>query len=326
MNPDAPACLIVQPIHTAGTQRLCEAGLLPVTDVEAAGPERIVAAVTRNAGFPAALMERLPGLRVIAVHGVGYDPVDVDVATRLGIAVTNTPGTNERSVAEHAIALLFALAKQVVGADAAARSGDFDFKYSADLVELAGLTLGIVGFGGIGRQTAAIGRALGMHVLAFSRYQPDTVFDRLGVTRAPSLEAVLRASDVLSLHMPADPGTHNAIGRDQLALMKPTAFLINTGRGSTVDEKALVEALRAGTIRGAGLDVFRREPLSPDHPLCSLKNVVLTPHIAGSSDASLRKTAVAAVDCVLSVLAGKRPDTLVNPQAWPVRRRPSIHA
>lgn len=327
MNPDtAPACLVVQPIHAVGGERLRAAGLMPVTDADGVAPDRIVAAVTRNAGFPAAWMEALPNLRAIAVHGVGYDPVDIGTATRLGIAVTNTPGTNDRSVAEQAIALLFALAKRVIEADAAVRAGRFDFKYTADLVELAGLTLGIVGFGAIGRQTAAIGCALGMRVLAFSRHQPDATFAQLGVIRAASLEALLRESDVVSLHLPSNTETHNAIGREQLALLKPTAFLINTGRGSTVDEQALVDALKAGTIGGAGLDVFRSEPLPVDHPLCSLSNVVLSPHMAGSSEASLRKTALAAVDCILSVLAGRCPATLVNPEVWPARRAPSTHA
>lgn len=317
-----PVCLIVQPIHSAGIQRLQDQGLQPVTDGVAVDPSHVVAVITRNAGFSAARMEALPCLRVIAVHGVGYDPVDVEAATRSGIAITNTPGANERSVAEQAIALLFALAKQVVGADAAVRAGDFGFKYSADLVELAGLTMGLAGFGPIGQQTAALGRALGMRVVACSRYQPDAVFERLGVDRLPTLEAVLRASDAVSLHMPANDATRNAIGRTQLALMKPTAFLINTGRGDTVDEEALVNALKTGKIRGAGLDVFRCEPLTADHPLRSLKNVVLSPHVAGSTEASLQRTAVAAADCALSVLAGQRPDTLVNASVWPSRRLP----
>lgn len=324
-NCTVPACLIVQPIHAAGSERLRAAGILPVTDEDEISPDRIVAAITRNAGFSAARMEALPKLHAIAVHGVGYDPVDINAATRLGIAVTNTPGTNERSVAEQAIALLFALAKQVIAADGAARNGKFDFKYTADLVELCGLTLGIVGFGAIGRQTAAIGRALGMQVLAYSRHQPASTFEKLGVTRANSLEDLLRTSDVVSLHLPATPETYHVIGREELALLKPTAFLINTGRGNTIDQEALVAALQKGSIRGAGLDVFSKEPLPADHPLCTLSNVVLSPHLAGSTEASLRKTAEAAVDCVLSVLAGKRPETLINPEVWSARRMPSSH-
>lgn len=286
-------------------------------------PARIVAAITRNAGFSRAQMDALPNLRVVAVHGVGYDPVDIETASRLGIAVTNNPGTNERSVAEHAIGLMFALAKQVLAADVATRQGDLSFKYSAGLTEIAGLTLGILGFGGIGRQTAALGRALGMRVTAVSDHQPDTVFERMGVTRAASLEALLSGSDVVSLHMPSTASTRNLIGRKQLALMKPTSFLINTGRGSTIDEEALVAALQAGAIRGAGLDVFGSEPLDPASPLCALKNVVLSPHLAGSTEAALERTAIAAADCVLEVLSGRRPDTLVNPDVWASRRQSS---
>jgi D-3-phosphoglycerate dehydrogenase len=294
---------------------------LPIDSLDDFNPARVVAAITRNAGFSGRQMKTLKNLRVIAVHGVGYDPVDVETATQLGVAVTNTPGTNERSVAELAIALMFALAKQVVAADAAAREGDFGFKYSADLTEIAGLTLGILGFGAIGRQTAAIGRALGMRVVALSKHQPDAVFERLGVVRASSLQTLLSDSDVVSLHLPATPSTRNLIGREELALMKPTSLLINTGRGSTVDEDALVDALREGRIRGAGLDVFRSEPLDPNHPLCSLQNVILSPHLAGSTEAALRRTAIASAECVLAVLADKRPETLVNPQVWPSRRQ-----
>lgn len=318
---ELPACLIVQPIHSAGMGRLKDAGVLPVDSLDAVDPGRIVAAITRNAGFSGQQMNGLPDLKVVAVHGVGYDPVDIDTATSLGISVTNTPGSNERSVAEQAIALIFALAKQVVAADTAARTGDFAFKYSVDLMEVAGLTLGILGFGAIGRQTAAIGRALGMRVIALSSHQPDAVFERLGVVRASSLQVLLRESDVVSLHLPSTPSTRNIIGREQLALMKPTSLLINTGRGSTVDEDALVNALRDGTIRGAGLDVFRSEPLDPNHPLCSLPNVILSPHLAGSTEAALRRTAIAAAECVLTVLSDKWPETLVNPQVWASRRQ-----
>lgn len=319
-----PACLIVQPIHQTGIKCLREAGLLPVDRIDAVDPGRIVAAITRNAGFSGEQMKALTELRIVAVHGVGHDPVDTDIATRLGIAVTNTPGSNERSVAEQAIALMFGLTKRLVAADGAARKGDFSFKYSADLMEIAGLTLGILGFGAIGRQTAAIGRALGMRVIAFSNHQDDRVFDRSGVLRASTLEAVLGESDVVSLHLPATSSTRNMIGRQELALMKPTSFLINTGRGSTVDEDALVEALRSGKIRGAGLDVFQSEPLTPDHPLCSLPNVILSPHLAGSTEAALERTAVAAADCVLSVLADRQPATLLNPQVWAMRRSSPI--
>lgn len=320
---ELPACLIVQPIHSAGVDRLKDAGILPVDNLDHVDPACIVAAITRNAGFSGQQMNTLPNLQVVAVHGVGYDPVDVDTATSLGISVTNTPGSNERSVAEQAIGLMFALAKQVVAADSATRKGDFAFKYSADLIEVAGLTLGILGFGAIGCQTAAIGRALGMRVIALSSHQPDAVFERLGVVRASSIQMLLRESDVVSLHLPSTPSTRNVIGREQLALMKPTSLLINTGRGSTVDEDALVDALRDGTIRGAGLDVFRSEPLDPNHPLCSLQNVILSPHLAGSTEAALRRTATAAAECVLTVLANKRPETLVNPQVW-ASRRPSL--
>lgn len=315
-----PACLIVQPLDSAGLDRLSEANIEPIDSLDGVDPSRVVAVITRNAGFSGAEMKALPNLRVVAVHGVGYDPVDVETASRLGIAVTNTPGTNERSVAEHAVGMMFALCKQSIRADAAVRRGDRSFKNAVKLTELAGSTLGIVGFGGIGRQTAALALALGMRVTALSNYQPDTVFEQLGVTRVQSLEKLLRESDVVSLHLPSNASTRNLIGRAELALMKPNSILINTGRGNTIDEDALVDALRSGNISGAGLDVFSSEPLDPAHPFCTLGNVVLSPHLAGSTQAALRRTALAAAACVLSVLSGERPGTLINSEVWASRR------
>ncbi|MDQ0393878.1 hydroxyacid dehydrogenase [Labrys monachus] len=314
------SCLIVQPIHDAGPALLREAGLRPFTPQEAQPADwaDCVAAITRNAGFTAQQMDACPRLRVVGVHGVGTDAVDIVHADRSGIVVVNTPGTNTLSVAEHAIALMFALAKRIPASDQATRQGDFAFKFRGGLVELQGLTFGIVGMGNIGRATAALAHALGMRVLALSRRSDDVGLP--GIERVTTLDELLAASDVVSLHLPATAQTVGLIGRRELGLMRRSAFLINTGRGAVIDEPALIEALAAGTIAGAGLDVFASEAMPADYPLLALPNVVLTPHSAASTEASLRRMAIAVAQGVLDVVQGRRPPHMVNPTTWSIRR------
>jgi D-3-phosphoglycerate dehydrogenase len=212
------ACLLVQPIHSSGVEILKGAGLevrlAASTDMAVVGQQvrDCVAAITRNAGFSADAIEQGARLQVIGVHGIGVDPVAVSAATAAGVCVVNTPTANVQSVAEHAIALMFALARGIPQADRATRQGNFDFKYQTSLVELGGLTLGLVGFGNIGQATARLGAALGMQVVAFSPTRPDAVFSALGVARAPSLDDVLRRADILSLHLPLVPSTLGMIG------------------------------------------------------------------------------------------------------------------
>jgi len=317
-----PRCLIVQPIHASGLDLLAQAGIEPVAAPSYDAPAIVRAMVgmdaviTRDAGLGAPAMAAAPTLRVIGVHGVGTDPVDIEEATARGICVVNTPGTNVRAVAEQALALTLALAKAVPLADAAARAGDFGFKYRVPLRELAGATFGVVGFGAIGRATATLAGAFGMRVIGVSRSQPDAAFLEAGVARADSLDALLRASDVVSLHLPNTAATRGVIGARELALMKPGAFLINTSRGALIDEEALILALNERRIGGAGLDVFAHEPLAADSPFTRLDNVVLSPHIAGSALEALQRTALRVAEQVIDVLAGRRPPHLVNPQVW----------
>lgn len=322
-----PVCLIVQPIHAAGERRLEEAGIMlrraPSADTAAVVPliAGADAAITRNAGLAAAAMDAAPGLRIVANHGVGVDQIDIPHATALGIPVTNTPGGNTVSVAEQAIALMMALAKQVVPAHRAAQASDFDVRYRLPFAELSGKVLGIVGFGDIGRATARMAHhGFAMRVIVHSPSAPQEEIEALGYTKADSLDALLRAADVVSLHLPLRPTTRNLIGRRELELMKPTALLINTGRGPTLDEEALVEALRERRIAGAGLDVFSREPLPAGHPLLGLDGVVLSPHTASSTEECLVRMALMVAESVITTLAGRRPPHLVNPQVWEGRR------
>ncbi|MCJ8145053.1 hydroxyacid dehydrogenase [Ancylobacter sp. A5.8] len=318
-----PRCLIVQPIHPAGLDLLAQAGIEPV-NAPAYDADTIIramagmeAVITRDAGLRAPAMAAAPGLRVIGVHGVGTDPVDIGEASRRGVCVVNTPGTNVRAVAEQTLALTLALAKSVPGADAAVRRGDFGFKYRAPLRELHGAIFGVVGFGNIGRATAELARAFGMRVVGFSRSQPDSAFLESGVERMDSLDALLAIADVVSLHLPNTPETRGVIGARELGLMKPGAFVVNTSRGALIDETALAQALGAHRIGGAGLDVFVREPLDPASPLAGLDNVVLSPHVAGSAVEALERTALLVAQQVAEVFAGRRPRHLVNPEIWP---------
>lgn len=307
-------CLMPQPIHASGLAILRAAGLNPLVGEEAchlADPDKVVAGIFRSSQFGRAEMERFEKLRVIGVHGVGVDNIDLTAARELNITVFNTPGRNARSVAEHAVTLMFALSKQLLQSDQAARAGDMAFRFRAQLRELYGQTLGLVGFGAIGKATGALAIALGMQVQVFARSATTEQLAALGMGRADSLKALLNASDIVSLHLPSLPQTYHLIGREQLHWMKPEALLINTGRAPLIDEVALIEALQSGVIAGAGLDVYAYDSMPADYPLLHVPNVVLTPHTGASTEQSLIRMAAAVTQGVVGVLAGKVPEDRV---------------
>ncbi len=320
-----PDCLLVQPIHDRGVQVLRDAGLTPrlasAFDMQTVAREvgDAVAAITRNAGFNRTALEAAPRLRVIGNHGIGTDPVDLASATELGVPVVNNPTANVISVAEHAIGLMLAVARNMLSADQAARARDFRWKFSHPQIELFGKTLGIVGFGVIGRETARRAAAgFGMVPLIYSPSVPDDALE--GFARAASIEELLQRSDVVSLHVKLSPATRNLVSAERLALMKPQAILVNTARGAAVDEAALAAALRAGKIFGAGIDVFSAEPPPEGHPLLDAPNCILAPHVGGSTEEALVRTAEECAQQVVDVLAGRRPANIVNPAAWDKRR------
>jgi D-3-phosphoglycerate dehydrogenase len=320
-------CLIVQPIHPEGERLLREAGLVPrlasASDMVTVAREIVdaTAVITRSAGLDPQAMDAARHLRVIGSHGVGVNAVAVDHATALGIPVVNTPEANRVAVAEHTVALMLAAAKNLVAAHEAGRQGDFDFKYRTALTEISGKVLGIVGFGGIGRKVAAIAKAgFGMQVLVLSQSADPGELRQLGYQLAADLDSLLRDSDFVSLHRPLMSTAGFLIGERELALMKPGSILINTARGALVDESALVAALTAKRIAGAALDVFQSEQMKPGHPLLAAPNAILTPHVAGSAEEALKRTAEQVVERVVSVLAGT-PMDVVNPDVWERRRR-----
>lgn len=275
------------------------------------------AAITRNAGLNRAAMQAAPHLRVLGNHGIGVDPVDVEYASEIGLPIVFTPYANVQSVAEHAIAHMLAAAKQVAVCDAQVRAGNIGYRYEGFFQELSGKTLGIVGFGRIGRRTAEIAKAaFGMTVLVHSPSAPVEAVSALGMEKVERLETLLAQADVVSLHVPLRPGTRELIGKRHLDLMKPTAILVNTARGGVMDEAALIEALRDRRIAGAALDVFESDAMPADYPLLHLDNVILSPHTAGSTRDCLERTALEVAEQVLDVLAGRRPAHLVNPDVW----------
>jgi len=252
-----------------------------------------------------------PSLRAIARAGVGYDAVDVTAATEHGVAVAIAPGTNQDAVAEHTFALILALAKNVVAQHPAVKAGQWPRQAN---LPLRGRTLGIAGLGRIGKAVALRGEAFGMPLLAHEPF-PDKQFAKdHGVTLVP-LEQLLRESDYLTLHIPLLPESRQLINRRTLALMKPTAFLINTARGGLVNEADLVDALRSKRIAGAGIDVFEQEPPAKNHALFALDNVVLTPHAAGVDLQSRDDMALSAASAIVALSKGEWPaEQIVNPE------------
>jgi phosphoglycerate dehydrogenase-like enzyme len=273
-----------------------------------------VGAIVSTDPFTRAVIEAAPGLRVIARVGVGSDSIDRAAADERGVAIAITPGQNAETVADHALALILALVRKIAIQDRAVRAGRWERVGAMAPGELFGRTVGLIGAGEIGR--AVIRRLQGFGVTLVA-YDP-AVASLPGVELLPLVEALLRRADIVSLHAPLIPATRHIINAERLALMKPTALLVNTARGGLVDQPAL-QALRRQAIAGAALDVFETEP--PDAgELADLETVVLSPHLAGLSHESIRRMTVMATDSVLRVLAGEIPATVINGKACRRRR------
>ena len=260
-----------------------------------------------------AMIEAAANLEVISRTGGGLDNVDVQAATDHRIVVCGVKGPQDRFVAEHAVSLMTALAKQLFYLNGEVRRGNFKARFEYRPVGLAGKRVGLVGLGRIGRLVAETCiRGLGMEVLGFDPYIKAEDIKIPGLLVTQSLQEVIQTADFLSLHVPLSDETRGLIGREHLRLMKPTAFLINTSRGEIIEEPALVSALREGTIAGAALDVFAKEPPDPRHPLFQLENVILTPHTASLTRDAVARLAEGAAQNVIDVLEGREPSYSVN--------------
>ena len=275
------------------------------------GADAALTLVTDPVG--ADLLGAAPNLRVVANMAVGYDNVDAETAAAAGVWATNTPGVLHETTADLAFALLLAAARNVVLGDRDTRAGGWQTWSPTGFLgpDPYGATLGIAGLGEIGRAVARRARGFGMNVLAATRTPRPEVERELGVERVPFPD-LLERSDFVTLHVPYGPETEGLMGAPEFAAMKETAILVNTSRGGVVDQDALVEALRAGAIGGAALDVTVPEPLPVDHPLFEFPNVVITPHIGSASHATRARMAEMAARNIIAVLAGEEPPNPVN--------------
>src|SRR5919108_3661781 len=280
-------------------------------ELAAALPE-VVATIAGTEPYSERVFAAAPQLKVVARSGVGYDAIDVAAATRHRGAIAMGFGANHNAVADFAFSLMAALASKLIPYHALVADGGW--RRSAHL-PLWRATTGIVGLGRIGKALAQRCRGFEMRVLAYD-VLPDAGFAQQHGIELVDLATLFAAADFISVHAPHTDQTHKIVSRELIALMKPTAFLVNTARGGLVDEAALAEALREGKIAGAGLDVFEVEPLPPDSPLRALPNVVMTPHCAGSSIDAIAAMAERCVDNALALLQGRDPgaDYVLNPE------------
>ena len=263
------------------------------------------------------ILAAAPRLRAVTGFGVGFDYIDVDAATKYGVAVTNTPGVLVDTTAELAFGLMLAAARRLSEADRYVRSGQWG-EYEPGLLwgrDLFGSTLGIVGMGAIGQAVTRRAVAFGMDVIYTSRTRKLDVEGRYGA-RYASLAEVLAESDFVSVHCALTAETQGLIGAAELGAMRQGAILVNTARGPIVDQPALAAALRDGPLAAAGLDVFEEEPLRPDDPLLALDNVTLAPHIGSATHGTRARMAELAAQGLLDALEGRRPAHPVNPEVW----------
>ncbi len=257
--------------------------------------------------FDANFFSRCRGLRVLSIWGTGTDHVALEAAGAADVIVSNTPGVAAVSVAEHALALMMAAARQIPRNDSAMRAGEWP---RGRMTQLSGKTLGLIGLGAIGRQTARIAAGIGMHLIAWTFHPDDDFAAEVGL-RFVGLDDLYERADVVSVHVRQSADTVGMVGAEAFSRMGPNTILVNTARGPIVDEGALVSALENGALAAAGLDVFDQEPLPPHHPLGKLENVVLSPHNAGITPEVTEAGLLMAVENIAAALSGK-PQNVVS--------------
>jgi D-3-phosphoglycerate dehydrogenase len=273
------------------------------------GVDGIAAGVDR---FHPPAFEEADRLKVLARHGAGMDGVDVAECTRRRIVVANVPGANAEAVADMSFALMLAAARHIADGDRTTKAGQWVNTYGVDV---HGATLGLLGLGRIGKGVARRGRGFEMRVLAYDPYFDETFAATIGVDRAASIEQVMREADFVSVHMPLNEETRRCINAEKIALMKPTAILVNTARGAIVDEEALADALEAGRIFGAGLDVYATEPPTQSR-LLRCERAVTMPHVSSNTPGALLAMGNGVVDAIIAVFEGRRPEYCVNPEVY----------
>ena len=270
---------------------------------------RVAINIRAHARFTDGVFAACRELKLVSVWGTGTDNIDLEAAGRRGVTVCNTPGVNAFAVAEHTLALMLAVARKIPRIDREMRQGAWPREM---LTQLLGKTLGVFGMGTIGARVATLGKALGMHVLGWSA-MGDAGRIRAAGAEPATKDQILSTADVISLHVRLSTETRGFLARKELAMLKPSAIVVNTGRGALIDRDALVAALRDGAIAGAGLDVFHQEPMQPDEPILALPNVVLSPHNAGQTPEVIRDGLLRAVANVEGFLRGGAMDLVVAP-------------
>ncbi|MCJ2112619.1 hydroxyacid dehydrogenase [Methylobacterium sp. E-025] len=313
-----PLVLLTNPIHPDAVAMLApHAGVVVAPDTAASSLRALApdaAGMIVRAQLPDDILDHAPKLRGIVRHGVGLDFVPLAAATARGIPVANLPGSNTGAVAEYVLSALLALRRRLADVDAGLRrDGWLAAKTRAnDLAEIGGTTLGILGMGEIGRRVAGIARhGFGLRVLGASR----TASDHGGLVEPVDVATLFSGSDAVVIACPLTDATRGLVDAALIGRMRPGAVLINVARGPIVVTDAVVAALNAGRLGGAALDVFEHQPLAPDHPLHACPNLLLTPHVAGTTATSLRAMGLGAVEEMLRILSGERPRNLVNPAA-----------
>lgn len=310
--------LVAGPLHPSGRALLDAApGLTPIY-VEETSEASLVAQIAkaeavllRTQPITADTVARAPNLRIVSRHGVGYDAVDVDALNARGIALSICGDVNSSTVAEHAAMLILAASRQLIRADGAVRNGPWEWRNSLQSQDLHGRSLLQLGYGRIGQKIARLFTAFGMQVRAYDPYLQQRGWPADGVPPVEDLHAGLAQADVVSISIPGSDAP--LIGAPELAAMKDGSILVNTARGGSVDEPALIAALESGKIAAAGLDVFSEEPLPENHPLTRLDQVILTPHIAGLTRDSAERMAIGAAQNIIDFFAGTiDPDLVVN--------------
>jgi len=301
--------VVVDPIHTDGIEILRRHS--KVIQLPAGATLKDLLAVANKAeafitrGFvkiPETVLRRANRLRVIGVHGVGVDHIDTDFAQKKGVKIIRTPEALTDTVAEFTVALMLSLLRKIPTADAAVREGQWDRKFSSLVgVDLKGKTVGIIGLGRTGSAVAKRLKAFSVNLVYYKRVKDLQLEKQLGA-RYVKLKQLLKKSDVISVHVPLTPQTFHMISREEFSLMKKGAYIVNTSRGAVIDEKALHEALVSGKVSGAALDVFEFEPLSSASCLVGLENVILTPHLAASSEEALKRMATTVAKEVIGAL------------------------
>ncbi|WP_443478215.1 hydroxyacid dehydrogenase [Novosphingobium aerophilum] len=307
---------IIDPIHPIGVERLSARHdiIAPANWREDARLRETSVIVIRTSPLGPEIFGAMPRLKAIVKHGAGVDNIAIPAASAQGVMVANTPGgNNSTAVAEGAVSMMLSLLRQSREMDALVRGNRWDERWQIRLGDLTGAKVGLIGFGRIARCVARICSAgFGAEVAAFDPMVPDEDMRAAGVEPLP-LERILQR-DIVSIHTPLSEGTRNLINTVELGLMAPHAILVNCSRGGIVNEAALAEALRSGQIAGAGIDVFEAEPPSPDNPLFGLTNCMLSPHVAGVTEAGMKDMALHVASVVDCVSRGERPATLLNPE------------